>query len=411
MKTTIIIHTENEDNLRKLFNLLNKKIEKGGYQIYLHSKGYFPWNHQDLLNEIYGFSVYTAYPTGKEIGDSILEILFKVKTEQILILDENSDELDFEILNRKELLKLNLDNKYKTAKWFINDILKQKDNSLIFEDDGSSDFIRFSQKITSELFNKKIIYIDGGLGDHIMALPLLESIKDEFYICCKYNFVYEHLQVKGFISWYDELFGGYSRFVYEYGSANNSNLIIDAFFEIYGYQRNSDDILKYNGKRDLNPEITTDKKILLICTSAAKINNQDSNKDWRDIRWFKLIHELKKKGYFVIQVGSKKDNQIPNVDFKFLDKPISNLGKLIEDCSLWISVDTFFHHFASSINPNVGICLTPFYNDHAKHPGVTYIEKGCGKDFSDRKWWMDLQQPERKECMDLIQIDDVIKYC
>ena len=39
---------------------------------------------------------------------------------------------------------------------------------------------------------------------------------------------------------------------------------------------------------------------------------------------------------------------------------------------------------------------------------VKYIEKDCGKDFSDRKWWLDSQQPERKECMDLIQLTDII---
>jgi hypothetical protein len=41
---------------------------------------------------------------------------------------------------------------------------------------------------------------------------------------------------------------------------------------------------------------------------------------------------------------------------------------------------------------------------------VTYIEKDCGKDFSSRKWWMDIQQPERKECMGLIHVNDVIKF-
>ena len=95
------------------------------------------------------------------------------------------------------------------------------------------------------------------------------------------------------------------------------------------------------------------------------------------------------------------------VDLNFLDQPLPKLASLVDECSLWISVDTFFHHFAASIKPKVGICLTPFYNDLAKHPGVKYIEKDCGKDFSSRKWWLDLQQPERKECMDLIQLEDI----
>ena len=95
---------------------------------------------------------------------------------------------------------------------------------------------------------------------------------------------------------------------------------------------------------------------------------------------------------------------------KFLDNTLPKLASLVDRCDLWISVDTFFHHFASAIKPNAGICLTPFYNDHAKHSGVKYIEKDCGKNYSDRKWWLDSQQPERKECMDLIIINDVL-YC
>jgi hypothetical protein len=121
-----------------------------------------------------------------------------------------------------------------------------------------------------------------------------------------------------------------------------------------------------------------------------------------------LVNELLQRDYYVIQVGCSKDNQIPMVDMKFLDQPLSKLASLVDDCSLWISVDTFFHHFAASIKPELGICLTPYYNDHAKHPNVKYIEKDCGKDFSSRKWWLDIQQPERKECMDLIQLTDII---
>jgi ADP-heptose:LPS heptosyltransferase len=97
------------------------------------------------------------------------------------------------------------------------------------------------------------------------------------------------------------------------------------------------------------------------------------------------------------------------VDSKFLDKSIAELAGLIDESSLWLSVDTFFHHFASSVKPNVGICLTPFYNNHAKHPGVKYIEKNCGKNYYNRRWWMDLQQPERKECMNLIKLENVLK--
>ncbi len=418
MKKIIIIHSENEERLRALFQLINEKVNPSEINLFLHAKGYIPWIIPDINQQIRKFAKYSASPTIKEETASILEILLNVKEDQVIILREEAQNmsmlewdsscLDSLCCSKKELLGLKLDTKYKSLKWFIIDIFSQRDR-IVIESDESKDSERYFQKINSVLFSEKIIYIDGGLGDHVMALPLLEKIAENTYVSCKYPIVYSHLLIKGIIPWDDELFGGYDRFVYQYGSSNESHLIIDAFFEMYGYVREKEDILMYNGASENSSDVVTDKKIALICTSAAKINGLDSNKDWRDIRWLKLVHELKKRNYYVIQVGSSKDSQIPNADFKFLDQSLSKLKGIILRADLWISVDTFFHHFASAIKPEVGICLTPYYNDHAKHPGVKYIEKDCGKDFSGRRWWLDLQQPERKECMDLITIENVLE--
>lgn len=417
MTISLIIHTESESKLKKLLDLIERHPNKSSFSITLHAKNYTPWVNEELKNKIVSFKTYYAFPTQKEKVESVVELISKTKEDRIIILDEdckslpsNLWEINYDSLffRKQDLKFLNLDTKYKSLTWFILDLISQKKKEKLDYIDDSDDYDRYSKKVSHNLFFQKIIYIDGGMGDHIMALPLLEKVSSEVFVCCKYPFLYEHIPFKGYVNWTDELFGGYSIFVYEFGSKNNSKTIVDAFFEMYNFERNDSDVLKYNGRREENPDVPIDKKTVLICTSAAKLYNQDSNKDWSDIRWFKLIHELKKEGYYVIQVGSKNDNQIPNVDLKFLDRPIHNLAKLIDDCSLWISVDTFFHHFAASIKPNVGVCLNPFYNDHAKHPGVKYIEKDCGKNYSDRKWWLDIQQPERKECMNLIQVNDVL---
>ena len=418
MTISLIIHTENEYKLKNILDLIDGHPNKKDFTINLHAKGYVPWVNEGLKNKIISFKSYYAFPTEKEKTESIVELISKIKGERFMIIDEDCESLPIKFwetnphslyFKKEDLKYLNLDTKYKSIKWFILDLISQKQKEIIGFTDDSEDYSRYVKKIESPLFYEKIIYIDGGMGDHVMALPLLEKLSSQVYVSCKYPFVYDHIPLKGIIHWNDELFGGYKRFVYEYGSINNSKTIVDAFFEMYDFERESSDILIYKGIRQNNNDVPINQKLALICTSAAKIQNQDSNKDWEDIRWFKLVHELKKKGFFVIQVGTKKDNQIPNVDLKFLDRPLGDLAKLVDDCSLWISVDTFFHHFASAINPNVGICLTPFYNNHAKHPGVKYIEKDCGKNYHDRRWWLDLQQPERKECMRLIQVEDVLK--
>jgi len=419
MSITVVIHTENKESLLRLFRILEKTPRKSEFYFYLHSKNYAPWEDETLKNYIVSFKTYNAFLTDKSKIESIIDIVGKISGGDILILDENCVNFslipwsglknDYLFCKRSEFLQLKLDTKYEELSSFIIDLKSQKNKKIIEFNDDTKDSKRYNKKLENPLFFENIIYVDGGLGDHIMALPLLEKLSKEIYISCKYEFIYQHLSVKGFIPWTDDLFGGYKRFVYEYGSANNSKTIIDAFFKMYGYNRNDNDVLKYNGVREPVEEIPRFQKFALICTSAAKIQGLDSNKDWRDIRWMKLVNELQKQGFFVVQVGAKGDNQIPNVNLKCLDLPISKLAYLIQESSLWFSVDTFFHHFAASINPTVGICLTPFYNDHAKHAGVTYIERDCGKNYYERRWWLDLQQPERKECMDLIQVNDVVK--
>lgn len=418
---TVIIHTESDLLLDTLIDTLRiSNIRENITNLLINAKGCTPWTNDILFQKIISLpkNYYEITPTEKSSTSSIVELLTKVKTEQVLILYENILPLipfkewdkttnTYLLAPTNDLLRLNWDNKYNSINGFISDLITQKTKHHFNIKDE-----RYNKKIKHPLFYERIIHIGGGLGDHVMAYPLLEKIGKDVYVSCVYPFAISHIKTKGQIEWSDELFGGYNRFVYNYGSTNNTPTIIDAYFEMYGEKREEQDILKYTGP------ITPYKKhkpIALISTTAAKIGGLDSNKDWPEIRWFKLIYELKQLGYHVIQVGSHKDNQLPltpapgGVDEKFLDKSIPELAGLIEASDLWLSVDTFFHHFASSINPEVGICLTPFYNDHAKHKGVTYIEKDCGKNYYDRRWWLDSQQPERKDCMNLITVDDILK--
>jgi hypothetical protein len=409
MDKTIIIHTESESKLLLLLDAIEKNIDFSNTAIILSANGYVPWETPFIKNIIIRFCNYLAKPTSFNAGKSIVQMLMKSKTEEILILDETST--DFEESNHlkiSEILSYNLDTKYNSVKWFLIDLISQKNKFISDINDESSDCQRYKKKVESDIFFSRIIHIDGGLGDHVMALPLLNKLGQDIYLSASYSSIFSHIKCKGMIEWTDELFGGYTRSVYEYGSAHKSTTIIDAFFGMFGINRNSNDKLKYTGLKDIDKEIQTDKKIALICTTAAVINEKDSNKNWREVRWLKLVNILQKNDYFVIQVGGFRDSQIPNVNLKYLDKSFGSLAWLIEKSSVWITVDTFFHHFASSVNPEVGICLTPFYNDHAKHEGVKYIEKDAGVDFYERRWWLDSQQPERKICMNLIQVEDII---
>jgi hypothetical protein len=433
-KITVIIHTENETKLLTLLDQLHQHpLKSQFYTLQVNCKDITPWTNPKVLDKLITLASnnYAITPTQNQSVSSLVELISKTKTEYSLIIDESNTHFDVKewdtlyntilLAKTNDLSRLNWDIKYQSITWFIADLISQK-TKFKFALDNTSDSKRYNKKVNHLLFHERIIYIDGGLGDHVMAYPLLEKIGKDCYISCIYPFSLKHIECKGFIDWTDELFGGYKRFVYSYGSANNSYTIIEAFFEMYGEKREKKDILNYTGPKT-KFENNTGKPLALVCTTAAKIGGQESNKDWSDLKWFKLIFELKQQGYHIIQVGSYKDDQLPTtylegypnvpiclggVDSKFLDKSIPELAGLIEEASLWLSVDTFFHHFAASVNPFTGVCLTPFYNNHAKHYGVKYVEKDCGKNYHDRRWWLDSQQPERKECMNLIQVKDIL---
>jgi hypothetical protein len=163
---TIVIHTENQDKLKKLLKIAEEFRGKGYFCINLNAKGYIPWNDEEIKKSIISFDKYNANPTEKLKTDSIVELITKCDTEFILILDEDCSSIrlntfDEKIINslygsKKELLRLNMDSKYQSVKWFIIDLLSQKKKTKIDFVDDSLDYIRYNKKIENPIFYDRI---------------------------------------------------------------------------------------------------------------------------------------------------------------------------------------------------------------------------------------------------------------
>jgi hypothetical protein len=204
MSVTIIVHTENQEKLTELLKVIKKFKTRDKFSIRLNAKGYSPWEDNFIKNEIMSFTKYEAFSTNKDVVESVIEMVTKVTTNRVLILDENCGSLNllewngnkYDILysEKKDIIELNLDSKYQTIKWFIIDLLSQKTKSKMEVVDDSEDCLRYNKKIENPIFYDKIIYLDGGMGDHVMGLPLLEKIHKDVHICCKYPVVFEHLE-------------------------------------------------------------------------------------------------------------------------------------------------------------------------------------------------------------------------
>ena len=80
-----------------------------------------------------------------------------LKDEKILIFDEDCDsfnlnewdnsKLNFLLSSKEDIIKLNLDTKYQTLKWFIVDLISQKNKTKVGISDDSEDSIRYFKKI------------------------------------------------------------------------------------------------------------------------------------------------------------------------------------------------------------------------------------------------------------------------
>ena len=95
------------------------------------------------------------------------------------------------------------------------------------------------------------------------------------------------------------------------------------------------------------------KKIIISAWSRKAPNGQKCAKNYPF--WPELIQLLKQEGFRVISVGVSGEEKLPT-DEHLENLSFDKLVSLLKECDTWISVDNFFHHFASFYNKK-GIAL------------------------------------------------------
>ena len=82
--------------------------------------------------------------------------------------------------------------------------------------------------------------------------------------------------------------------------------------------------------------------MIIISPYAQKLRNGKINpKNYP--YWTKLVKELSKNGYEIVQIGIEgEDPLVP--DFR-KNLSLTELDKLVKSCDTWIGVDSFFQHF------------------------------------------------------------------
>lgn len=84
---------------------------------------------------------------------------------------------------------------------------------------------------------------------------------------------------------------------------------------------------------------------ILIAPYPAKLRNQPvSAKHYPS--WSELVFMLKANGHEIIQIGVKDEPRINGVDQFIVGWPFPKIRTLMEECDTFISVDSWFPHFA-----------------------------------------------------------------
>jgi ADP-heptose:LPS heptosyltransferase len=82
--------------------------------------------------------------------------------------------------------------------------------------------------------------------------------------------------------------------------------------------------------------------MIIIAPYAQKLRNKKNNpKNYP--YWTKLVKELSKNGYDIVQIGVEGEEPLVP-DFR-KNLPLTELAELVNQCDTWISVDSFFQHF------------------------------------------------------------------
>ena len=97
------------------------------------------------------------------------------------------------------------------------------------------------------------------------------------------------------------------------------------------------------------------KDYILISPYSRKLRNGKENpKNYP--YWKELVSLLKKNDFYIIQTGISGESVIEGVDEVRFNLKLKDLKELILNSFIYISVDNFFQHYASSLKKR-GIVL------------------------------------------------------
>jgi len=100
--------------------------------------------------------------------------------------------------------------------------------------------------------------------------------------------------------------------------------------------------------------ISSQKKILLAPYSHKMLSGKPNPKNYP---FFSEVVSALKSECYITQIGVSGEAKIPGADKIELDRSFDDLKKMLDECDIFVSVDSFFPHFAKYNNRSGGIVI------------------------------------------------------
>lgn len=97
--------------------------------------------------------------------------------------------------------------------------------------------------------------------------------------------------------------------------------------------------------------------MIIVAPYAAKLRDKEGTNPKNYPHWTQLLALLRHRRFQVAQIGITGEERLQGVDYFYTDLTFPAIEKLIENCDVWISVDSWLPHFCHARKLKGGIVL------------------------------------------------------
>ena len=217
--------------------------------------------------------------------------------------------------------------------------IRSEDSKALFDHDEA----RFQQFLRLTPQDSTPVVMDNGMGDHVILKSILHEIKKPLVFSC-YPDILPGFSIGAALNTYGDLLG--FNIYAKMDQWNWKGSLRQALRKLYVDPTIKDTDVDPAPHKARAPKTTPTPLVVIAPSAKVQPDGRRNPKDWD--KWASLVGALRVTApeARIIQVGVTGDTQyVEDVRFNL---PLSELEALIDSCTTWVSLDSFFQHLAWS---------------------------------------------------------------